>query len=348
MIRKTVCLAVLIMLLGLTTNAFAGDWALWQGNVDDNYENAANWVDAAGNPLGHEPDMNLDNCTGLGRSFGGTYWPVLRANADLITTYTGLFAMTEWNGYSQLTFDGGVMGFKDNAYMIMGRKTGDTANVTVNSGGIGIDYAGTVYYPTRWLRLGEADHPELGDRGGTANFVMNGGKVYAQAVTVDNFAGLCDGGSSLTVNDGAELYVGIDFFDASFDIGPTGSMTVNPGGFVKMYAAILRGDPMTSENERVRAKGALNLVADASGTARMVIPAVVDSVAQLEAYFGYRDGGLLVPGNINAIYDGGAGAFVFAHPYQGIWTEVTVTIPEPATIALLGIGGLCLLRRKHS
>jgi hypothetical protein len=348
MIRKLVCLAA-VLLLGLTTNAFAGDWAIWQGNVDDNYANPANWVDSAGNPLGHMPHMDTDNCTGIGRSFGGTYWPVLYDNPlpgwGPFSALTGLFAMTEWDGVSNLTFEGGYMGFKENAYMIIGRKTGDTATVTVNSGGIGGIYNDLLYYPTRWLRIGEADTPANG--GGLGTMVMNGGTVYAQSVTVGNGQGLGDAGCSLTVNDGAELYVGCDFFDASFDVGPTGTMTINPGGFAKLYAEVLVGDFMTKENARVWAKGALNLVADGSDTARLVIPVVVDSVAQLESYFGYYDGETFVPGNINAVYNGGAGQFVFSHPYQGMWTEVTV-IPEPATIALLGIGGLCLLRRKRS
>ncbi len=329
--RGIIVSAVLLSVLAMQICTFA---ATWVGGQSDDWNESANWSPAA--------VPGLDDGVGIGTS-KTNYWPVIYDDSgSAIDAWCGLLCMTETSGYSQLTFDGGVLGMSTNAYAIVGRHTGDTALLTVKSGGIGLNQAGTIYYPARWLRIGEAD--SVANGGGKGAVIMNGGKVYAQAVTVGNRDGLGDAGSSLTVNDGAELYAGLDYFEASFDIGPTASMTINPGGFVKLYAQILRGDPMTSENARVWAKGALNLVADASGTARMVIPAVVDSVAQLEAYFGYRDGGTLVPGNINAIYNGGAGQFVFSYP-GGIFTEVTV-IPEPTTIALLSLGGLALIRRK--
>ena len=357
MIRKTVCLAVLIMLLGLTTNAFAAPWALWQGSVSDDYSDPANWVDGQGNPLGHMANSTSDTCTGIGRSFGGTYWPVLYDNPLVgwgpFSAHTNLFAMTEYTESvnSQLTFDGGFMYFQPNQYWIIARRTGDVATVIIDEGGVGAYYetwgsnpaAGNepIWGMTRWLRVGRGDSTG----GGLGTLIMNGGVVYAQAVSVGSADGTGDAGSSVTINDGAEMYVGVNFYEASFDVGPTASMTINPGGYVKMFGDRLKGD-VNEQNEYVWAKGALNIVADASASGRLIVPAWIETVAQLKDYFGYDDGGTLVPGNINAVYDGGAGQFVFSYP-GGNFTEITV-IPEPATIALLGIGGLCLLRRKRS
>jgi hypothetical protein len=237
--------------------------------------------------------------------------------------------------------------------MIIGRKTGDTADVTVNSGGVGAYYPAWGNNPatpgepiwglTRWLRIGEADNISGG--GGLGTVIMNGGTIYAQAVTVGNREGLGDAGSSLTINDGAELYVGVNFFEASFDIGSTASMTVNPGGYVKMYGDRLVGDSK-EENPYVWAKGALNLVADASASGRLIVPAWIETAAQLKGYFGYYDGGTLIPGNVNAIYNGGAGQFVFSYPGAN-FTEITV-IPEPATLAFLAAGAFMVSRKKRS
>lgn len=340
MIRKTVCLTVLIMLLGLTTNAFAG-WALWQGNVSSDYTDAANWVDQAGAPLGRVPHFNTD-MVGIG-SFKTNYWPVLPSNPDPalldFSATNQLFCMSEWHGvYSSYTIDGGYQFFAADQYMLIGRHSDDTSDFVVNSGGIGQVISGTLYGPTRWLRVGRGDSTG----GGVATMVMNGGTIYAQAMSVGNPDGTGEAGSSATINDGAELLVGgEDYFDASFDIAANASMTINPGGYVRLDATELQ------DGSRVAAMGALNLVADGSGSATLIVPWYIADVAGLLDYFGYDDGGGgTTPGNVNAIWNGGTGQFVLSYP-GGLYTEVTV-IPEPVTIALLGIGGLCLLRRKRN
>jgi hypothetical protein len=354
MIRKMVCLTA-IVLLGLTANALAADpvtvgWALWQGNVDDNWTNPDNWVDGSGNPLldtagARRIPCYLDGNVGIGHSKGGTYWPVLRE--DLIDpAMWGPFSATvpmtdgsEWGGqYSRSTIDGGKMWFGANKYLVIARNNGDTMDFIVNSGSIGEYVTGLgLQGATRWLRVGQGDSTG----GGLGTMVMNGGKIYTQAMTVGQPDGTGAAGSSATIN-GGELQIGVDYVEASFDIAANASMTIKPGAMVQ-----LTGSPFESyDPSRVSAMGALNLVGDATGSGRLLLPQLIFDEAALRTYFGYSDGTNFVPGNVNAIYNGGAGQFVFTY-VEGSTVEVTV-IPEPATMALLGIGGLCLLRRKHS
>ena len=347
--RGIIVSAVLLSVLAMQICAFA---ATWVGGQSDDWNDPANWSPVGGGPL---PPLPADEGHLIGTS-KTNYWPVIYNNhydgssivpgpdADGFNAYSGLLSMSEWSGYSQLTFDGGVLYMSANAYVIVGRHTGDTALLTIESGGIGAYMtppggALDVYGATRWLRIGRGDSTG----GGLGTMIMNGGKVYAQAMSVGNSDGTGDGGSSATINDGAQLYVGCNFIEASFDIGPTASMTINPGGYVKMFGDRLKGNA-NEENQYVWAKGALNLVADASGSARLIVPAWIETAAQLKGYFGYYDGETLIPGNVNAIYNGGAGQFVFSYP-GGNYTEITV-IPEPASMLLLGLGGLALIRRK--
>jgi hypothetical protein len=299
------------------------------------------------------PDYLLDSCTGIGHQWGGTYWPVLYdkpLTGSSFSAKTNLFAMSEWSGqYSKFTIAGGKLWFAGDQYMIVGRHSDDTADLVITSGGIGgwIQNPSTGAWllsgPTRWLRIGRADSTG----GGQATMTQTGGKVYAQAMSVGNPDGSSVAGSSATISDTGELYVGGDnYFASSFDIAANASMDIGVGGLVELSGDNLKANAL-KECATVAAMGALNINADGTGSGKLVIPVIVTTAAQLYTYFGYDDGlGGITPGNVNAIYNGGAGQFVFTQP-GGVVTEVTV-IPEPATIALLGIGGLCLLRRKRN
>ena len=340
--RGIIVSAVLLSVLAMQICAFA---ATWVGGQSDDWNDSANWSPVTLPSSG--------DAVGIGTS-KTNYWPVIYdnhyngsaivpgADAQGFNAYCGLLSMSELSGYSQLTFDGGVLSMSTNSYAMVGRHTGDNALLTIEGGGIGRYESGTVYGATRWLRIGRGDSTG----GGLGTMIMNGGKVYAQAMSVGNPDGTGDVGSSATINDGAQLYAGCNYVEASFDIGPTASMTINPGGLMKLVqdtTGRLTGDAQ-SKNAYVKAMGALNIVADGSGSGTVIVPAWIASVADLENYFGYDDGGTFVGGNVNAIYNGGAGTFVF-NP-TGLYTEITV-IPEPASMLLLGLGGLALIHRKR-
>ena len=334
--------AIVFLLVFSCASARANTYE-WVGSVSDDWNQPYNW-----SPNGPPRD---GEAVGIGTA-KTNYWPVIYNNhygagiepgpdAFGFNAYCALLSMSELSGNSQLTIEAGKLRFSNDSYLIVGRHSGDTALLTINGGGIGRYESGTVYGATRWLRIGRGDS----NGGGLGTMIMNGGKVYAQAMSVGNPDGTGDSGSSATINDGAQLYIGCDYYEASFDIGPTASMTINPGGYVKMFGDRLKGNA-NEENQYVWAKGALNLVADASASGRLIVPAWIETAAQLKGYFGYYDGGTLIPGNVNAIYNGGAGQFVFSYPGAN-FTEITV-IPEPATLAFLAAGAFMVSRKKRS
>ena len=338
--RGIIVSTTLLLVLAMQAFAFA---ITWVGGVSDDWNTPANWSPAGPpNAPGFPPN---DGAVGIG---GGktNYWPVIYNNhyngsavvpgpdASGFNASGNLLSLPEGATYAQLTFEGGIMYMSADQYMMIGRHNTDTADFTVNSGGIGQMITGTLWGPTRWLRIGRGDSLE----GGLGTMVQNGGVIYAQAMSVGNIleGSTAVAGSSATIN-GGELYIGgQNYFDASFDIAANASMTINPGALVKLDATQLQ------DGTRVTALGALNIVADGSGSGRLIIPWYIDSVAGLRAWFG--DG--TTQGNVNAIYDGGPGQFVFSYP-GGLFTEITV-IPEPATLALLAAGAFMVSRKKRS
>ncbi len=328
---------IMAALISLGATACA-DWILWKGSVSAEWNEAGNWVLQNGTAAGRIPTFSDQVGIGSFKDPSG-YWPVIYDDPDGMgySAYSELFSLSEWEGtHSELTFEGGVH-WQGNAYFWVGRHEGDTAEVNLNSGGIS---------HSRWLMVGGNDGTVSAAAPGKGTFNMTGGFIYAESLSIGAADGSGDAGSNLNIS-GGQIFVGGDNYpDASFLVGPTATMDIEPGGYVSLESIALRWDNQFRTAPRVTAKGELNIIADSSlGSGKLVIPDIVSSAGELRAYFGYESGGTIVDGNINAIFNGGAGTFVFHHP-GGLITEIAV-VPEPLTVGLLGFGAALAIRRKY-
>ena len=295
---RTSCLvgALIVFFVVVLCGEVLADRYTWVGSVSDNWATMGNWTVSMG------PE---DDTYEIG-SAKTTYWPVIHSNTDVMLSQMDPFTAS---ANPILTLDGGSI-WQGNTYFYVGRVSGGTVTLNVNSGSI--DH-------TRWLRVGD---------GGTGLVDMTGGEINADAVLVGS-------GGQVTMSGGQMFVGGDDFFEASFEIAAGGQLDVGPDGYLRLDSTALQ------DGTRVKALGALNIVANSSSSGRLVIPWYIDSVAGLLDYFG--DGS--TDGNVNAIYNGVPGQFVFSYP-GGLFTEITV-IPEPTTLVLLVVGGLTLVRRKR-
>jgi hypothetical protein len=125
-----------------------------------------------------------------------------------------------------------------------------------------------------------------------------------------------------TVNVGGILGLG----SVGFNPGGTGYLTVYPGGVLNL--SNIHGDGSSS----IMGSSVLNIIAGSSGL--VTLPGDFVSVVQA-----YVDAGKIT-GNGDP-----ANVVITCDMSTGFDTHVTA-IPEPATIALLGIGGLLIRRRK--
>lgn len=339
MFRKLLCLATAVLLLSMAATTWAAGWKIWDGQVSDEWNDPANWWDMTLDAACTVPPDWTD-MVGIGHREGGNplpvYMPVLRdTHWDAGTSsvlpgpdgfgynaYAEIFAMSEWSGNpSQLTIDGGLLWQPANKYIIVGRHATDVSDVYMLSGGI---------VNTRYLRIGE-------DAGGDADFIMTGGYADIDSLLVG--ADDCVRGY-MSVED-ARVTVR-DFFEPHFRVGSQGTMDIKDGGLLEILAANLDGGNPAFAAEAV---GALNL--HEGGVIEFNCATDITNTADLLAYFDYDDGGGgMIDGNVNAIAAGGGpGTFTFTQIGFRHW--LVEVVPEPATIALLGLGGIALLRRKR-
>ena len=336
--RKVLSLITAIVLLSAATNALAGatDWMLWHGGYSDAWNDAENWIRGLDdtpehNPIyaGRVPDWN--DMVGIG-TFKTTYWPTIYNDPDGYgySAYANLFAMSEWSGvYSECTIDGGIFWQPEHSTAMIGRHAGDTCKFTIKSGGI---------ENTRFLII-SGNGP--GNSGGVADFTMETGTISVDAIEVDRSGGL---GSATAVIQSGVIDVGYDFFEPTFKIREGGSMDLQGDTQLSLLPYATGAQNWEWQAETVQIRGNLNI---ASLDVDIILNEFLITADDVLNYLGYTDESLVFhQGNLTVFGNAASASNLIITPL-GAESTLIEGIPEPATICLLGLGGLALIRRKR-
>jgi hypothetical protein len=333
--RKVLSLITAIVLLSAASNALGG-WILWHGGYSDNWNDVDNWItgfDGGGNPIyaGRLPDWN--DMVGIGSHKDPTgYWPTIYNTPDGYgySGYAELLAMSEWHGcYSEMTIDGGLFWQSPDKYVMIGRHTDDTCKFTIKSGGVA---------HSRFFIIG-GNGP--GDAGGVVDFTMESGTVTVDALEVDRSGG---NGSATAVIKGGVIDVGYDFFEPSFKIYEGGSMDLQGDTQLSLLPFANGQQNWDWTTETVQVRGNLNI---ASLDVDIIVNEFLLTADDVLNYLGYTDSSMVFhQGNLTVFGNPASDSNLIITPL-GPSSTLIEGIPEPATICLLGLGGLALIRRKR-
>jgi hypothetical protein len=349
--RKKLMLIIFVLMFGLVGNLSAADWNWTGGGADALWTTFGNW-DSLGYPDATDASCRFDGALPTG---------IIDGTMDLDVDY--LLVGRGTAATASVTMNGGELRIHNRAYMadstdsgavgivtlnygtikIMGTHSGDrkfyvgykggtvnTAKGYFNMNGGLLDDVGKFYIAGEksgadvgWgqvtmtggtINVDEGSaRVRIGGKGGTGSLIMSGGTLYSADDVI-----IADGtGSTGTLTmTGGEIIADGDFKVGSGDSG---------SAVVQLYGGIIRTNNLQFDKDL----GSMDITLGA-----MVIAG--DEVAEVED--------LVTGGYITAF--GGAGNVCVG--YHGGWdaTVVGACIPEPATIALLGLGGLSLLRRR--
>ena len=310
MSKKLICL---LLILGFTGSAFAVD-NNWTGMIDTDWADLSNWDQFAVPSLTDTTNIGI----GIGSLPGtvvigvGTSAGMRGGNAGK-RTGTGTTADPYINGTADLTILGNLT---NTMFLTIGREIGDVGAVHVDgSGGDG------VWNLTKNIVVGR-------NGSGTLN-VINGGTVD-NSTTIGAYDGQlqvpaqANGIGRVYVSGGSTLSTGRIGIPAWGGGAHGGDGEIHISGASTVTATSLHwGDGGTSF---IPTNGDFIMIYD---TSQLILR------------------GFSMPHALDAIGDGlivGFGAATVYAYYDG--ANTIVEIPEPMTIALLGLGGLFLRRRK--
>lgn len=305
--KKTIVLLLLMIVGSASAVTTVGDG--WKGPSGGG--TSQDWF-TAGNWQYGVPTIQSDYATS-GKYGVTTYYGTSGTNYDNSLTTAPIIANGDARAVEIRVGGTAVTGTAETAYLIMNSGTLKTMNwlgLTINTG--------------------------VGDRNGT--FYMHGGTVTLGGATADGL----DTGARTT----GHLYVG----NGTVSDSAVGKLYMDGGSidvganFIIGNGAHCRGEAYLSDDALITVGGnfqmrpnSLNPNApklDISGTAKIIITG--DKTAAVQ---GYIDNGWIYSNGVAidnysiVSYDAGTG-------------KTTIAVPEPATVCLLGLGALSLLRRK--